>query len=62
MFSILAEPLCVLVVVEPTRAIALMVLEAFGFGFAGASLALALAPRRLVLFLCFHLLFLLVCC
>jgi hypothetical protein len=50
--GMLARPLCVLVEVESTRAIALMILEAlclgFGFGFAGASVALALAPRRVV--------------
>ena len=44
----LACPLCVLVEVESTRAIALMILEDLGFGFAGASVALALAPRCVV--------------
>ena len=58
----LARPLCVLVEVESTRAIALMILETFGFGFAGAILALALDPRCRVLFFGCHLLFLLVCC
>ena len=56
--GMLARPLCVLVEVESTWAIALKILEALcfglGFGFAGASLTLALAPRCLVLFFCFH--------
>jgi len=56
----LARPLCVLVVVESTRAIPDVVLEALrfglGFGFAGASLALALAPRCVVGVFCVHVL------
>jgi len=65
MILMLARPLRVLVVVESTRAIALMILEALclglGFGFAGASLALAFAPRCFVLlFFDCHSLFLLV--
>ena len=46
--DMLARPLCVLVEVESTRAIALMILEDLGFGFAGASVTLALAPRCVV--------------
>ena len=45
--------------VESTRAIPDVILEALrfglGFGFAGAIFTLAFAPRRVVLFLCFHL-------